>query len=61
MANQQDPRTTVRSTTRLWSEDVARALAQDGQPTADPKRPIYEFSGDHTFYEPPGTDPYRRP
>lgn len=46
---------TVRTTTQLWSEAVARANASEGE-VLKPKEPAYEFTG-HTFNQP--DDPYR--
>lgn len=40
--------------TRLWSEEVARAKAQEGLPLTE-KEPAYEFTG-RTFE--PKTNPY---
>lgn len=45
-----DSRTIVRVTTRLWSEEVARANAQEGV-VLKPKEPAYEFTG-RTYYQP---------
>ncbi len=58
----QDPRTIVRTSTRPWSEEVARADARDAMETAgmpfpaDRGEDAYRFSG-RTFKRPPG-NPY---
>lgn len=39
----QDPRTVVRTSTRLWSDEVGRAIADDVAPPYDP---AYKFSND---------------
>lgn len=44
----QDPRTIVRTSERLWSEEVARAEAQAPLPPHDP---AYEFSNRRQFVE----------
>lgn len=44
----QDPRTVVRTTERLWSEEVGRAQASDPKP---PFEPTYEFSNSRKFVE----------
>lgn len=49
--------TTVRMTTQLWSEAVARADAAEGEPVI-PKVPAYPFTG-HTFMQ-PDVEPYAR-
>lgn len=47
----QDPRQVVKTSTRLWSEEVARADAQDALETAGTPFPVetqeksYEFTG----------------
>lgn len=56
----QDPRTIVRTTTRLWSEEVAIARASDPLAAGDPdKEPGYEFSNGVSFNTP--RDPYANP
>jgi hypothetical protein len=58
----QDPKQTVRTSTRLWSEECARADAADGLETANVPFPVdqredaYRFSG-RTFKRPKG-NPY---
>lgn len=58
----QDPRTVVKTSMRLWSEEVARADAQSAMETAAVPFPIeqredaYRFSG-RTFKRPKG-NPY---
>lgn len=58
----QDPKTIVRTTQRLWSEEVARARAQQAMETAnvpfpiETQEPAYEFTG-RTFKRPRG-NPY---
>lgn len=44
----QDPRTVVRTTERLWSDEVGRAEAET---VVRPKDPAYQFSSGRTFYE----------
>lgn len=44
----QDPRTIVRTSERLWSEEVGRAEASDPKPPHDP---AYEFSNRRQFVE----------
>lgn len=44
----QDPRTIVRTSERLWSEEVGRANANDPKP---PFEPTYEFSNGRRFVE----------
>jgi len=58
----QDPKTVVRTSTRLWSEEVARAEAAEALETAGVPFPVevredaYRFSG-RTFKRPRG-NPY---
>lgn len=52
MAGEQDPRTIVQMSTRLWSEEVGIANADE---VIKPLDPGYEFTG-RTFYTP--KDPY---
>lgn len=49
----QDPKTVVRSSTRLWSQEVGAAEAQAPLP---PKDPGYEWSNGRKFSE--GNGPY---
>lgn len=44
----QDPKTIVRITRRLWSEEVGRAEAETLLP---PKEPVYQFSNGRRFVE----------
>lgn len=49
----QDPRTIVRTTQRLWSEEVGIAQASDPLAAGDPnKEPGYEFSNGVKFDTP---------
>lgn len=52
----QDPRTIVRTSTRLWSDEVGRAQAEDPLP---PLEPTYQFSNGRKFTE--KTPFYARP
>lgn len=58
----QDPRTIVKTSTRLWSEEVARADAQEAMETAatpfpqEDREDAYRFSN-RTFKRPKG-NPY---
>lgn len=49
MPDQQDPRTIVRTKTRLFSEEVGIANAEEVVPARDPS---YEFSNGRTFDKP---------
>jgi hypothetical protein len=53
MPDQQDPRTIVRTSTRLWSEEVGIA---DADTVIRPSDPGYEFSNGRQFATP--KDPY---
>ena len=52
----QDPRTVVRTTTRLWSDEVGRAQADEN---VKPYDPAYQFSNGREFVE--KTPAYARP
>lgn len=49
MPDQQDPRTIVRTTTRLFSEEVGIANAEE---IINPNEPGYEFNSGRTFNTP---------
>jgi hypothetical protein len=53
MPNTQDPRTVVKTTDRLWSEEVALAEADNPLPAKDI---AYQFSDGVKFEQP--ADPY---
>ena len=44
----QDPRTVVKISERVWSDEVGRALAEEAQPPYDP---AYEFSNGKQIVE----------